>query len=93
MANRPSSSMSRSEADLINNSRRQLTNGNDKDPVDKLRLMCLARGANGILGLGRAFRRMDDDGNKALSLEEFIKGLRDSGMDCTDDEGHAIFER
>lgn len=34
---------------------------------------------------------MDDDGNKQLSLEEFIKGLNDSGMDCTDEESTAIF--
>lgn len=28
------------------------------DPVEKLRQQCLSRGANGIKGLGRAFRNM-----------------------------------
>lgn len=36
---------------------------------------------------------MDDDGNKALNLEEFTKGIRDFGLDCSKDEVHEIFQR
>jgi len=34
---------------------------------------------------------MDDDGNTCLNLEEFIKGIRDTGMNIDDDEGAELF--
>lgn len=92
MANRPSSSMSRGESELIKKCQRALDDGTEKSAIEKLRLLCLARGACGIIGLGRAFRRMDDDGNTALSLEEFTKGLHDTGLECSDDECAEIFK-
>ncbi|XP_037950179.1 calcyphosin-like protein [Teleopsis dalmanni] len=81
------------EASLINSSKRQLANGRDKDPIDKLRLLCFSRGATGILGLARTFRNMDDDGSKSLNLEEFSKGIRETGLEVTDEEINQMFSR
>lgn len=92
MANRPSSSMSRGESELMNKCQRALDDGTQKDPIEKLRLLCLARGASGIIGLGRAFRRMDDDGSNSISLEEFKKGLHDTGIDCSDEDVTQMFQ-
>lgn len=90
---RPVSAMSRNETDLINKSRRDLDSGRIEDALEKLRSMCMARGATGILGLGRCFRRMDDNGDKKLSLEEFTKGLSDSGLEVDENEASEIFNQ
>lgn len=47
MANRPVSAMSRHETDLMNKSRRILASGRVEDSLEKLRHLCLARGASG----------------------------------------------
>lgn len=93
MANRPSSSMSRSETELIGRCQRALDDGTEKDPIEKLRLLCLARGATGIIGLGRTFRIMDDDNDEQISYEEFVKGLQDAGMHTSDAEAEELFKR
>lgn len=41
----------------------------------------------------RAFRNMDDDGSKALNEEEFINGIRETGLDVTDEEIREMFKR
>lgn len=46
-----------------------------------------------VLSIFRIFRRMDDDGNKQLNLEEFTKGLKESGLDISDDEINEIFQK
>ncbi|XP_036410645.1 calcyphosine-like a [Megalops cyprinoides] len=63
------------------------------DPIERLRLQCLARGAAGIKGLGRAFRIMDDDGSRSLDLMEFMKGMGDYGIRVDRDEALQVFSR
>ncbi|XP_030369783.1 calcyphosin-like protein [Scaptodrosophila lebanonensis] len=81
------------EAYLKNVSSRELTNGMDKDPIYKLRLQCLSRGATGILGMARAFRIMDHEGNRKLNLKQFKKGIKHAGIDVTDPEVNELFQR
>ncbi|KAA3682084.1 uncharacterized protein DEA37_0004230 [Paragonimus westermani] len=61
-------------------------------PLEKLTHICLARGANGIVGIGRQFRIIDDDGNKQLSFKEFYKGCNDFGANLTKEEVTDIFQ-
>lgn len=39
------------------------------------------------------FRRMDDDGNKNLNIEEFSRGLREMGLEITDEEIREMFNK
>ena len=48
--------------------------------LDELRNTLASRGARGIAGLGKAFRRMDRDGSKALSFEEFSDAIQEIGI-------------
>ncbi|BFZ16639.1 hypothetical protein BsWGS_19677 [Bradybaena similaris] len=67
------------------------------DPVERLRLACLTRGANGIQGLARTFKIMDDDENRHLDKREFAKGIHDYGLTEFDkaqiDELFQIFDK
>ncbi|XP_002156174.1 calcyphosin-like protein [Hydra vulgaris] len=62
------------------------------DPIEKLRLACLSRGAAGIKGLGRTFKIFDDDGSRTLDFKEFSKGLRDYGLHLEPQEVKEIFD-
>ncbi|XP_031563651.1 calcyphosin-like protein isoform X1 [Actinia tenebrosa] len=72
----------------------KILKGNTKDihPVEILRLKCLSRGCGGIMGLGRVFRIMDDDGNRKLDFAEFKKGLREYGLILEPKEVKSIFD-
>uniref|UniRef100_A0A673KXT7 Calcyphosine-like b n=1 Tax=Sinocyclocheilus rhinocerous TaxID=307959 RepID=A0A673KXT7_9TELE len=69
---------SRHKRKMAINAKKQLANCSD--PIERLRLQCLARGSAGIKGLGRTFRIMVDDNSRTLDMKEFLKGLSDYGV-------------
>jgi len=79
------------ERDLINNANKNVHAA--KDPLDKLRQHCLARGVKGIVALGKSFRIMDDDRSKTLNLEELTEGVRDYGIEMTEEEVQQLFSQ
>lgn len=90
---RPVSAQTRNENFMRVSATRRLRRAND--PVEKIRLLCLQRGYNGILGLGRAFRRLDKDKSGNLTFGEFKKGLLEIGLSnsITEDEVEEVFYR
>lgn len=61
--------------------------------VEKLRAQCLARGATGIQGLARLFRRLDRDGSRALDAAELQRGLAELGLELGAAEAEAVCGR
>ncbi|CEM31912.1 unnamed protein product [Vitrella brassicaformis CCMP3155] len=60
--------------------------------LDGFRMRLKKFGANGIKGLGRKFRIMDDNGNKRLNMYEFKKAMREMDVVKTDAEAEVLFK-
>uniref|UniRef100_T1DC58 Putative calcium-dependent protein kinase n=1 Tax=Cupiennius salei TaxID=6928 RepID=T1DC58_CUPSA len=59
--------------------------------VEQLRDICKSRGAQGIIGLSRCFRLMDDNRDRKLDLEEMKLGLQEYGADMKADQVAELF--
>ncbi|MBN3301108.1 CAPSL protein, partial [Amia calva] len=81
----------RHDREMAMTAKKQLSTATD--PIDRLRLQCLARGSSGIKGLGRTFKIMDDDNNRSLDMKEFIKGLNDYGVILEKQEAMQLFQQ
>ncbi|KAK7131151.1 hypothetical protein R3I94_016325 [Phoxinus phoxinus] len=81
---------SRHDREMAINAKKQLTDCSD--PIERLRLQCLARGSAGIKGLGRTFRIMDDDNSRTLDMKEFLKGLSDYGVLIEKEDAIKLFQ-
>ncbi|NXG07975.1 CAPSL protein, partial [Sakesphorus luctuosus] len=79
----------RHDQDMATQAKRKLIE--TTDPVEKLRLQCLARGSAGIKGLGRVFRIIDGNNSRNLDFNEFMKGLNDYAVVIDKEEAHEIF--
>jgi len=60
--------------------------------LTNLRAQLKSHGANGIFGLGRKFRIMDDDGSKTVSFPEFTKALRETGVIIDESSARKLFQ-
>jgi len=80
----------RSETEMKHDAKKKLQLASD--PIEKIRLQCLTRGCNGIKGLGRMFRIIDDNGSRKLDLAEFLKGINDFGVQVDKEEATAMFK-
>ncbi|NXQ44166.1 CAPSL protein, partial [Catharus fuscescens] len=62
------------------------------DPLEKLRLQCLARGSAGIKGLARIFRIIDRDNSGTLDFNEFLRGLQYYAVMIDKEEAKQLFQ-
>ncbi|XP_036919061.1 calcyphosin-like protein isoform X1 [Sturnira hondurensis] len=81
----------RHDREMVMQAKKKLTTATD--PIERLRLQCLARGSAGIKGLGRVFRIMDDNNNRSLDFKEFVKGLNDYALVMEKEEAEELFRR
>ena len=64
----------------------------NEDLIKRVRERIQSRGARGIIGIGKSFKIMDDDGSGSLDAEEFAKALRDYRISNDKMELEAIFD-
>ncbi|XP_041322050.1 calcyphosin-like protein isoform X2 [Pyrgilauda ruficollis] len=62
------------------------------NPLERLRMQCLARGSAGIKGLGRAFRIIDSNNSRTLDFNEFLRGLHQYAVMITKEEAQEVFQ-
>eukprot|EP00736_Rhodelphis_marinus_P011918 Rmarinus@m.15932 len=60
--------------------------------LKKLRDSLAKRGARGIVGLGRKFKIMDDDGSNQISFPEFKKCMSEHQLDFSDNDLRELFK-
>ncbi|EPY86308.1 calcyphosin-like isoform 1 [Camelus ferus] len=61
--------------------------------MEKLRAQCLSRGASGIQGLAKFFRRLDRDGSRSLDAGELQRGLAELGLALDTAEAEGVCRR
>ena len=65
---------------------------NDKQVVEQFRTRLAARGARGIIGLGKQFKIADDDSSRDLDLYEFKKAVRDFRINLNEKDAERLFK-
>ena len=71
-------------------------NANEAKIMEHIRAKIAARGARGIMGIGKKFKIADDNNSKSLDKEEFKKAMHDFRIGLTDPQvvtAFKIFDR
>lgn len=66
-------------------------NQNPNSVMDRLRAKLKTRGANGLIGLARLFRNMDDNRSMSLDRDEFNKAMEEFGLGLSHGEIATLF--
>ncbi|NXO28974.1 CAPSL protein, partial [Cisticola juncidis] len=83
------SGTARHDREMAINAKRSLSK--TTDPLERLRLQCLAKGSAGIKGLGRVFRIIDSNNSRTLDFNEFLRGLRQYAVMINKEEAQELF--
>ncbi|NXV08336.1 CAPSL protein, partial [Cettia cetti] len=83
------SGTARHEREMAINAKRSLSK--TTDPLEKLRLQCLAKGSAGIKGLARVFKIIDDNNSRTLDFNEFLRGLHHYAVMINKEEAEELF--
>ena len=57
-----------------------------EDLIREVKAKIISRSANGIRGIARIFKAMDDNGNHMLDVDDFRWGLKDYGITLSKEE-------
>ncbi|XP_067678424.1 calcyphosin-like protein [Haliotis asinina] len=84
--------METNDASMKQKCQQEIANSSSKSPIERFRYrLFLHSGAKGIKSIGRMFKILDDDGNRRLSKEEFMKGITERRVNLKPDEFEALF--
>ncbi|XP_063279796.1 calcyphosin-like protein isoform X2 [Prinia subflava] len=83
------SGTARHDREMAINAKRSLSK--TTDPLERLRLQCLAKGSAGIKGLGRVFQIIDSNNSRTLDFNEFLRGLRQYAVMINKEEAQELF--
>jgi hypothetical protein len=78
---------------MMKKSQRLLDSRTIDDPVEGLRHLCLARCFSGIVGFGRCFREVDQNGKKTLNLDEFTNAMHSTGFRLPQGAVETLYDR
>ena len=63
-----------------------------EDLVNEIKAKIIERSSNGIRGIARIFKAMDDNGNHMLDVDDFRWGLKDYGISITKEEAAMVLD-